>query len=319
MRHKNIRRAISDTKAKVDTLFIESGSGYFGSVYRTTLPSPRQWKADGADIVGETGATYTMTGANEGKVITVVRGAEESNPVQMFSPGQLSLALWFDACDTSFMEVIGGTPRVRNWYSRAGSYTLRQDTLANRPYYDITDGVPELSTRTITTINMMLTSLTGLPTGTQSSYLLMLFRGTQIDSNYRFAFWWNRRGIAKMNNNQIGAGISGVSGVNSGVVLSNTEHMAAFKFTSSNYSIRVDGGTETSLNGSHNSPASAGGVFPTGVEQPFLGGVREIIMLFSEPTTSDRQKLEGYLAHKWGKTALLASGHPYKNNPPRIS
>lgn len=33
-------------------------------------------------------------------------------------------------------------------------------------------------------------------------------------------------------------------------------------------------------------------------------------------TTSDREKLEGYLAHKWGLEANLPAGHPYLSVPP---
>jgi hypothetical protein len=33
-------------------------------------------------------------------------------------------------------------------------------------------------------------------------------------------------------------------------------------------------------------------------------------------TTSDREKLEGYLAWKWGLEANLPNGHPYENAAP---
>jgi hypothetical protein len=33
-------------------------------------------------------------------------------------------------------------------------------------------------------------------------------------------------------------------------------------------------------------------------------------------TTADRQRVEGYLAHKWGLTANLPADHPYKNAAP---
>jgi hypothetical protein len=48
------------------------------------------------------------------------------------------------------------------------------------------------------------------------------------------------------------------------------------------------------------------------------GNVRhgEIIILGSAANDSDRQKIEGYLAHKWGLAANLPSDHPYKNTPP---
>jgi hypothetical protein len=43
--------------------------------------------------------------------------------------------------------------------------------------------------------------------------------------------------------------------------------------------------------------------------------MREVIVSTSTTTTT-RQSLEGYLAHKWGLTAQLPSGHPYKTSPP---
>lgn len=43
------------------------------------------------------------------------------------------------------------------------------------------------------------------------------------------------------------------------------------------------------------------------------------ILLFSDAlSTSDRQKCEGYLAHKWGYASKLPSDHPYKTNPPTV-
>jgi hypothetical protein len=42
------------------------------------------------------------------------------------------------------------------------------------------------------------------------------------------------------------------------------------------------------------------------------GDVAEIIVLPSALTTADRERIEGYLAWKWGLTSSLASNHPYK-------
>ena len=42
------------------------------------------------------------------------------------------------------------------------------------------------------------------------------------------------------------------------------------------------------------------------------GALGEIIITNGFLTISDRQKTEGYLAHKWGLTALLPAGHPFK-------
>lgn len=46
------------------------------------------------------------------------------------------------------------------------------------------------------------------------------------------------------------------------------------------------------------------------------GDIAEIIIASSALLTEDRQKLEGYLAWKWGLVANLPSDHPYKINPP---
>jgi hypothetical protein len=42
----------------------------------------------------------------------------------------------------------------------------------------------------------------------------------------------------------------------------------------------------------------------------------EIIYAPSMLATLDRQRIEGYLAHKWGLTANLPADHPYKTVPP---
>ena len=42
----------------------------------------------------------------------------------------------------------------------------------------------------------------------------------------------------------------------------------------------------------------------------------ELIVLKGVPATDDRQRIEGYLAHKWGSTALLPADHPYKSSAP---
>jgi hypothetical protein len=49
----------------------------------------------------------------------------------------------------------------------------------------------------------------------------------------------------------------------------------------------------------------------------YLNGViYEIIVFNSALTTTQRQQVEGYLAHKWGLTSSLPSKHPYRPLPP---
>lgn len=46
------------------------------------------------------------------------------------------------------------------------------------------------------------------------------------------------------------------------------------------------------------------------------GAVCEIIGINGLLSKEDRQKIEGYLAHKWGLTANLPADHPYNSSPP---
>lgn len=49
----------------------------------------------------------------------------------------------------------------------------------------------------------------------------------------------------------------------------------------------------------------------------YLDGVMlEMIVSNANDGTTERQKIEGYLAHKWGLTGNLDSAHPYKSSPP---
>jgi len=46
------------------------------------------------------------------------------------------------------------------------------------------------------------------------------------------------------------------------------------------------------------------------------GMIGEVVIADGNLSEANRQKMEGYLAWKWGQEANLPSGHPYENNPP---
>jgi hypothetical protein len=46
--------------------------------------------------------------------------------------------------------------------------------------------------------------------------------------------------------------------------------------------------------------------------------IGELIVTTNSPDATDRQKLEGYLAWKWGLQASLPSDHPYKSAAPKL-
>jgi hypothetical protein len=53
-------------------------------------------------------------------------------------------------------------------------------------------------------------------------------------------------------------------------------------------------------------------------DRDWNGAYSEIIFTAGTEALATQQKLEGYLAHKWGLTANLPADHPYKNTAPRV-
>jgi hypothetical protein len=96
-------------------------------------------------------------------------------------------------------------------------------------------------------------------------------------------------------------------------------------YTNSDAYVWVNGsaaGSNTSFQTSGNTSATnsqAWNIGATGANlNPHLGRIGEIILCNTALGTSDRQKLEGYLAHRWGLTSLLPGGHPYKTTAPTV-
>lgn len=52
------------------------------------------------------------------------------------------------------------------------------------------------------------------------------------------------------------------------------------------------------------------------LEFPWNGFLAELVVYRGTPTTDIEDRIEGYLAHKWGLTAGLPAGHPYKTVAP---
>lgn len=48
------------------------------------------------------------------------------------------------------------------------------------------------------------------------------------------------------------------------------------------------------------------------------GDFGDILTMHRAPTTTERQKLEGWFAHKYALTGSLDGGHPYKSSPPTV-
>ncbi len=96
----------------------------------------------------------------------------------------------------------------------------------------------------------------------------------------------------------------------------------------SDWALYVDGGTGGSGGGTSalfstasntvgwtTSPPSLGASTKSGVVY-FNGWLAEFLITNAKESVANRQKVEGYLAWKWGLTGNLSASHPYKSSPP---
>lgn len=51
----------------------------------------------------------------------------------------------------------------------------------------------------------------------------------------------------------------------------------------------------------------------------YRGFMGEIVFAKGDLSTDNRQRMEGYLAHRWGTQASLPTDHPYRNAPPEVA
>jgi hypothetical protein len=75
-------------------------------------------------------------------------------------------------------------------------------------------------------------------------------------------------------------------------------------------------GTEFTGGLGNNGIGTISGANVSKIGEGLNGHIAEIIALDNWTTSATRQKIEGYLAHKWGLTSNLPSGHPYKHGHP---
>jgi hypothetical protein len=91
---------------------------------------------------------------------------------------------------------------------------------------------------------------------------------------------------------------------------------ASFDFDSSEYLLRLDGeqrsGSSVADYTNELATSMKLRIFANRGENQFPEGRIAEIIIYEDVTEGQRQKVEGYLAHKWGLTSLLDSSHPYK-------
>jgi hypothetical protein len=234
----------------------------------------------------------------------------------LWTPGNISTALWLDANDASTITLDGTT--ASQWSDISGNNRhATQATKANQPTY---------------TPN----GLNGKPVLTfDGSNDFLSFQGVH-DAQWSIAIVGRSNGNSQAffqfgNVNTLGSLFAENNyRARPSVGTGNPLFEASAPFTpGENVILSVTYGVSMSdiwKNGNIGTPASLGGVASNALSTIgnlqnlyFLNGfISEMLVTNGVLSTTDRQRIEGYLAWKWGLQANLANNHPFKFSPPYI-
>ncbi len=257
---------------------------------------------------------------------------------QLWTPAQLTTALWLDAADASTITLNGST--VSQWRDKSSNNRhADQTTAAIQPAYT-TAGLNGLNT---VSPNGSTTYLTFADKDfarnmNAISYFAIIRRTSGSATDGNIIGWSAGSSIFARANLYIGSGglrpggrrldANPFQSMGLNYTVANTSLVAAiFDYANAqlycglngqtNYTARFNG---FQTEGSTSNTASVfAGIGWDGYPGNWFGGdIGEIVAFQSVLSLPDRQKLEGYLAWKWGLTANLPANHPFKNSRPTV-
>ena len=244
----------------------------------------------------------------------------------VWTPADITTALWLDAADASTVTTVSNA--VSEWRDKSGNArNATQSTAGNRPTYT-SAGQNGFNIVTFQSANTHWLALpnSAAPSGANAVFVACKPNNLTANVNIigRVYNWgsWYLSSQASGTEGRFSIGRNGIDEANAIVsgLTNNTDKLFSAIYDNVNISLSVNAESPTTtaytFNPSYNAnDAAAIGAFRTSsnvVAGVFNGPMYEIIVLHSVPSTDTRQKLEGYLAHKWGLTANLPSDHPYK-------
>lgn len=258
-----------------------------------------------------------------------------------------ALALWLDAADEASITLNGSN--VSQWRDRSGNgRNVAQSTASSQPQYEATglNGKPALNSltsrflasgatallrnvnsATFVAVSRFETPLTG---GVGNAPLLFVSIST-ASSTTRFALNAfpspGTAGTYSVGGRRLDA--DGFTTVVSSVAITanpviwmgNADYANAQANTWLNGVPDISGATFRTAGNTSDTNSLGFGVFnASSANLQIYNNTRisEAIILHGALSTTDRQRLEGYLAWKWDLEANLPAGHPFKNTRPTV-
>jgi hypothetical protein len=236
-----------------------------------------------------------------------------------WTPAQITTALWLDAADASTITLNGST--VSQWNDKSGnSRNFSQATAGNQPVYSTSALNGKNVINFVSSDSLTRAAIPFNDLGNNSLYVV----GNNTGGNSFNVTVIISRAATRTRNMLFGNGSSywGVYTASSpvGFVGATYKICEIIADQATNAFLYYQDGTSQGSAGTVNSDTVFGdNNCYLGNDQygsSLIGNIAEVIFCDEKNTDSDRQKIEGYLAWKWGLQASLPNNHPYKSSAP---
>jgi hypothetical protein len=246
-----------------------------------------------------------------------------------WTPADITTALWLDAADASTITEVSGV--VSQWNDKSGNgRNVSQGTAGARPALTAAN----LNAKDVLTFDGgdSLASSVNFPLTGNAAFSIFYVAKKTTTGNGMTVGWGNTSLAGKAagyyeDSTLRGLAFAGGQIYNTTSSQNNIWHIAAFTklpgaINTTSQAFR--NGADVAMSGhSSTTPDIASAPFAVGqwadfVAARFIGSMAEVIVTSSSASTFDRQRIEGYLAHKWGLTANLPNDHPYKTAAPTV-
>lgn len=259
----------------------------------------------------------------------------------LWTPAEITTALWLDADDAATITESSGA--VSQWDDKSGNAVNYSSSGTNQPTL-ISSALNGKSGIRFDGSNDYLSESSNQFGLTERSFFIVVKENSAVGN----AGWFSIRsasgrdwssldgfiyGSSNRSSNRVFFGSSSSFGGAGYLLLETTTPGTIIPASiysevgnASSGTLYIDGSSVTTdssfsaFNAVSGGGSSLGSRNDTGINQSpyFNGDIYELIYIESALSLTDRQKVEGYLAHKWGLTANLPGGHPYKTTAPTV-
>lgn len=240
-----------------------------------------------------------------------------------WTPAEITTALWLDASDGATITESGG--KVSQWNDKSGnSRHATQGTLANRPTTGLVT-VNGLNAIDFDGADDWLVTSGYIPANTSAGDLCAFIVANSTGSADRALL--STRALANNGFTLRTNSTTQTAYFHAGATPTLTRTISAganiFQFVRDALSVRLGENGSIGSASSLSNYTVSGQNLTIGADSGagfsrFDGPVCEVVLLESLPTDSVREKVEGYLAWKWGLEGRLPALHPYKSAPPTV-